>query len=259
MTSREFVRVGAAADLHYGKTSQGALQNLFEEATRAADLLLLAGDLTNFGLPEEANVLAHDLSAFACLPIVAVLGNHDCESGKADEVANILRTAGVTVLDGEAVEVRGVGIAGVKGFMGGFGRGTLEAWGEAAVKAFVNEAIAEALKLERALARLRSAQRLALLHYAPIRATIEGEPAEIFPYMGCSRLEEPLNRYQVAAVFHGHAHQGTAEGRTSAGIPVYNVALPLLSKAHPDRPPLRLLQLPAEAAALEDCREAKEK
>jgi Icc-related predicted phosphoesterase len=248
MAGREVVRVGAVADLHYGKTSQGSLQGLFEHASRHTDLLLLGGDLTDFGLPEEAHALAKDLAAFARVPVVAVLGNHDYQAGKHQEIAHVLREAGANVLDGEAVEVRGVGVGGVKGFMGGFARGTLEAWGEEAVKVFVREAIDESLKLERALARLRTPQRLALLHYSPIRATVEGEPVEIFPYLGCGRLEEPLNRYAVTAVFHGHAHRGTAEGHTAAGIPVYNVALPLLARAHPDRPPLRLLELPVEPA-----------
>jgi Icc-related predicted phosphoesterase len=181
-----------------------------------------------------------------------VLGNHDYQAGKHAEVAHMLQEAGVKVLDGEAVEVRGIGIGGCKGFMGGFGRGTLEAWGEEAVKHFVREAIDEALKLERALARLRTPHKIALLHYSPIRATVEGEPTEIFPYLGCSRLEEPLNRYTVNAVFHGHAHRGTAEGTTTTGIPVYNVALPLLARDRPGAPPLRVLELPVEPEAAHD-------
>lgn len=246
MAKAKVVRVGAVADLHYAKTSAGSLQGLFEQAAKLADLLLLAGDLTDFGLAEEAQILAKDLSAFARLPIVAVLGNHDYEAGQADQVTAVLREAGVTVLDGEACEVCGVGIGGVKGFLGGFGRGTLESWGEPAVKQFVHEAVQEALKLERALARLRTPQRLALVHYAPVRGTVEGEPPEIFPFLGCSRLEEPINRYAVQAVLHGHAHRGTAEGQTATGIPVYNVALPLLKRTHPDAPPLRILELPAD-------------
>ena len=160
------------------------------------------------------------------IPILAVLGNHDYESGNAEEVKKILTEARVRVLDGDAVEIHGVGFAGVKGFGGGFGRRTLEPWGEDATKAFVQEAVSEALKLESALARLRTPQRVAVLHYAPIEATVEGEPREIFPFLGSSRLEEPLNRYGVTVAFHGHAHRGAPEGRTSAGIPVYNVAMP---------------------------------
>src|SRR5438067_9581568 len=178
------VRVGAVADLHYTRTSQGALQPLFEQAGRLADVLLLAGDLTDLGLLEEAQVLIRDLKTSVSVPIVAVLGNHDFEAGQQVEVTQALREAGVTVLDGDACEVRGVGIGGAKGFPGGFGRGTLEAWGEVEVKAFVRAAVEEALKLERALTRLRTPHKLALLHYAPVRATVEGEPPEIFPYLG---------------------------------------------------------------------------
>jgi Icc-related predicted phosphoesterase len=242
MVKRETVRIGAVADLHYTATSQGALKLLFERAAKAVDVLLLGGDLTDLGRPEEAKVLAADLAGLGRLPVVAVLGNHDYEAGKQDEVTAILREAGVTMLDGDACEIRGIGIGGAKGFMGGFGRGTLEPWGEEAVKRLVHEAVEEALKLERALSRLRTPQRIALLHYAPVRDTVAGEPEEIFPFMGCSRLEEPLNRYQVAAAFHGHAHRGSPEGRTSSGIPVYNVALSLIRRGATDLP-LRVLEI----------------
>src|SRR5437899_2577696 len=193
---------------------------------------------------EEARVLTRELSGVK-IPVVAVLGNHDCESGKEAEVAAILTEAGVKVLDGDAVEVHGVGFAGVKGFGGGFGRRMLEPWGEAAVKAFVHAAVDEALKLERALARLRTPQRVALLHYAPIEATVEGEPRELFPFLGSSRLEEPLNRYRVTVAFHGHAHRGAPEGRTSTGIPVFNVAMPLLRRTLSETLPVRIPEIPA--------------
>ncbi len=205
------LRVGAMADLHCSKHSQGQLQPLLSRCGEQCDILLLGGDLTDYGLPEEAHILAKELSGVK-VPIIGILGNHDYESGKAGEVRQILIDAGVTMLDGDACEIQGVGIAGVKGFGGGFGRGTLGPWGEDVVKAFVNEAINEALRLEAALARLRTAQRIALLHYAPIEATVEGEPREIFPFLGCGRLAEPLTRYPVAAVFHGHAHRGSPEG-----------------------------------------------
>jgi Icc-related predicted phosphoesterase len=210
----------------------------------SADLLVLCGDLTDHGLPEEARALAKELSGAVGAPIVAVLGNHDYESGHSEEVANILTGAGVTMLDGDAAEIRGIGFAGVKGFPGGFGRGTLSSFGEPAVKRFVQEALDEAMKLERALLQLRTPHRIAVLHYSPVRATVEGEPPEIFPYLGCSRLEEPLNRYQVTACVHGHAHHGAPEGRTATGVPVYNVALPLMRKCFPDRPAFRLLDIP---------------
>jgi Icc-related predicted phosphoesterase len=238
------VRIAALGDIHCGKTSRGAFQPLFARVAESADVLVLCGDLTDYGLPEEAQILAKELAAVAKVSIVGVLGNHDFESGHPDEVRQILVDAGVTMLDGESCEIRGVGFAGAKGFAGGFGRGTLGAWGEKAVKQFVQEAIDEALKLESALARLKTPHRVAVLHYAPIRGTVEGEPIEIFPYLGCSRLEEPLARYPVDAVVHGHAHNGAPEGRARGDIPVYNVSMSLLRKTFPDRPPFRLLEIP---------------
>jgi Icc-related predicted phosphoesterase len=147
------------------------------------------------------------------------------------------------MLDGDSWEFHGVGFAGVRGFCGGFGRGALGPWGEAIIKAFVNEAVQEALKLEAALARITSEHRIALLHYAPVRDTVEGEPPEIFPFLGSSRLEDPLSRFDVTAVFHGHAHKGAPEGKTQSGIPVYNVAHPVLKANYPDRPPFRLFDV----------------
>ena len=242
------VRVAAVADVHCTKTSQGVLHPLFTEMAETADVLVLCGDLVDYGLAEEAHVLVAELSATAKgkTPVVVVLGNHDFEGGQPEEVKNILCDAGVIVLDGDAVEVQGIGFAGVKGFCGGFGRRLLEPWGEPMIKAFVREALDETLKLESALARLRTPHRIALLHYSPIQATVEGEPPEIFPFLGSSRLEEPINRYEVSAVFHGHAHHGTPEGRTSANVPVYNVSLPLLRRVYPDRPAFRVLELPRQ-------------
>lgn len=250
MNVKDVVRVAALGDTHCTKKSQGALQPLFAEISDRADILLLCGDLTDYGTPDEAHILARELFPATRIPVVAVLGNHDHESGKQDEVKGILGEAGVTVLDGDACEIHGIGFAGVKGFCGGFGRGVLGPWGESATKHFVKEAIDETLKLESALARLRTEQRIAVLHYSPVQATVEGEPPVIFPYLGCSRLEEPLGRYPVTAVFHGHAHKGSPEGRTSGGTPVYNVALPLLRQLLPDRPPIRLIEIrPGQPAA----------
>jgi Icc-related predicted phosphoesterase len=245
------VRIAAIGDMHISKTSHGVFQPLFSQISNSADVLVLCGDFTDYGLPEEARVLARELTATVKIPVIAVLGNHDYEAGKEIEITQILRDSGITVLDGEATEVHGVGFAGVKGFCGGFGRGALGPWGEAAVKAFVQEAVQESLKLESALARLRTQRRVAVLHYAPVRATVEGEPTEIFPYLGSSRLEEPINRYRVSAVFHGHAHRGVPEGRTSAGVPVYNVAMPLLARLHPDRPPFLVVEIPRDIEAPE--------
>jgi Icc-related predicted phosphoesterase len=240
------VRIAAVGDLHVSKTSQGVFQPLFSQISSSADVLVLCGDFTDYGAPDEARVLARELTTSMKIPVVAVLGNHDYESGKQAEVTQILRDSGVTVLDGEATEVHGIGFAGVKGFCGGFGRGALGPWGERAIKAFVQEAVDEALKLESALARLRTQRRVAVLHYSPVRSTVEGEPTEIFPYLGSSRLEEPINRYRVSAVFHGHAHRGVTEGQTSTGVPVYNVSMPLLARTHPDRPPFLIVEIPRE-------------
>jgi Icc-related predicted phosphoesterase len=247
MAENGAIRLAAIGDVHCTKSSRGQLQPVFAALPEGTDVLVLCGDLTDYGLPEEAQILANELTAAVRVPIVGVLGNHDYESGKHDEVRLILAEAGVDLLDGEACEVAGVGFAGIKGFAGGFGRGTLGSWGERAIKAFVQEAIDEALKLEAALARLRTPHRVAVLHYAPIRDTIEGEPPEIFPYMGTGRLEDPLNRHPVTVVFHGHAHSGSPEGRTSGGVPVYNVSLSLMRRHFPDRPPFRVFDIPADA------------
>lgn len=248
----EVVRIGAVADVHYGRDAEKRLRPVFEQAAAQVDVLLLGGDLTDFGMPEEAQVLARDLTEVVRIPIVAVLGNHDYESGKPDEIVSVLRAAGIRVLDGDAIEVKGVGIVGVKGFGGGFGRGMLEPWGEAGVKQFVHEAVEEGLKLERALARLHTPKRVALLHYSPIRDTVVGEPEEIFAFLGCGRLEEPLNRYGVSVVFHGHAHRGAPEGRTAAGVPVYNVSLPVLRHADPHGLPVKVIELTVGEPAAAD-------
>ncbi|MGE0443663.1 MAG: metallophosphoesterase [Vicinamibacterales bacterium] len=244
MPGRTHLRIAAIGDIHCSKTSQGAFHALFSQISNSADVFVLCGDFTDYGLADEARILARELTSSMKIPSVAVLGNHDYEGGQAEQIAAILTEAGVTILDGGATEIHGVGFAGAKGFGGGFGRGALGPWGEKAVKAFVQEAVDEAMKLEAALARLRTTHRVAVLHYSPVRATVEGEPPEIFPYLGSSRLEEPINRYRVNAVFHGHAHRGAAEGRTTAGVPVYNVAMPLLARLNPSRPPFLIWELP---------------
>ena len=242
------VRVAALADLHCSKTSQGSLQPLFTRIAESADILLIAGDLTDYGLPDEARVLARELTALR-IPAAAVFGNHDFESGKQDEVRQILCDAGLHLLDGDACELQGIGIAGVKGFGGGFGLRALGPWGEKTIKDFVHEAVNEALKLEAALGRLRTEKLIALLHYSPVEQTVSGEPLEIYPFLGSSRLEEPLGRYPVSLVFHGHAHRGQLEGKTKASVPVYNVSMPLLTRTFPDRPAFRVFEVPLGDAA----------
>ena len=234
---KDIVRVAAIADLHYSRTATaGLLQPLFAQITDSADVLVLCGDLTDYGLPEEARALAREVTSSLKIPAVAVLGNHDYESGQQDEVRKIMMDAGVVPLDGDTTEIHGIGFAGVKGFCGGFGRRALGPWGEDIIKKFVHETLDEALKLESALARLRTTHLIAVLHYAPIQETVEGEPPEIFAFLGCSRLEEPLTRYPVSAVFHGHAHHGQPEGRTRTDVPVFNVSMSLMRETFPDRP-----------------------
>lgn len=237
------VTVAAVADVHCRRNSRGALHPLFTEMAAAADVLLLCGDLTDSGLPDEAHVLRGELGRLG-KPVVAVLGNHDCESDQADEVTRILVSSGINILDGTCWELDGVGFAGVRGFGGGFGRQMLEPWGEGVIKAFVAEASHESMKLETALGKLATERRVAIMHYAPIAATVEGEVREIYPFLGSSRLEEPLNRFQVLAAFHGHAHNGTPEGKTREGVPVYNVSAPMLRRHFPERPPFRTFTVP---------------
>jgi Icc-related predicted phosphoesterase len=247
-TRKDIVRIAAIGDLHYGRSAApGTLQPLFAQITDAADILVIAGDLTDFGLADEARALARELATLK-IPAIAVLGNHDCESNQQDDVKRILLDAGVVTLDGDTTEVHGIGFAGVKGFAGGFGRGALGPWGEETIKRFVHECLDEALKLETALARLRTHHVIALLHYAPIQATVEGEPREIFPFLGCSRLEEPLTRFPVTAVFHGHAHHGQPEGRTRTNVPVFNVSLTLMRELWPNRP-FRIIEVHFTEAA----------
>jgi Icc-related predicted phosphoesterase len=248
MMEKDTVRIAAVADIHAKKTSQGAFQPLFAKVTEQADVLLLCGDLTDYGAVEEAKILAKEITSSLRIPAIGVLGNHDVESDHEKEIVEILTAAGVVMLDGDAHEVHGVGFAGVKGFGGGFGRRQLGAWGEKIIKTFVHEAIEEALKLESALARLRTPQKIAVLHYSPIAATAVPEPPEIMPFLGSSRLEDPIDRYRCSAVFHGHAHRGTLEGRTKSNVPVYNVAMPLLLATYPDRLPFRIVEVPVHEA-----------
>jgi Icc-related predicted phosphoesterase len=240
------LNLAAIGDLHVTRAAQGKLQPLFSALGGRADVLLICGDLTDSGMPEEARVLVGELKAVN-IPKLAVLGNHDHEAGCAGEIREILTDAGVVILDGDAVILQGVAFVGVKGFAGGFGRRMLEPWGEAAIKDFVQEAVNESLKLESTLARLRVETRVVLMHYAPVEATVVGEPPEVIPFLGCSRLEEPLNRHGATAVFHGHSHYGSPEGKTHDGIPVYNVAAPLLRRLQPDLPPFRFLAVPRAA------------
>jgi Icc-related predicted phosphoesterase len=226
------VRIAATADLHFSPQSYAKLKDQFERVRDEADFLVLAGDLTNYGQPSEMEPLLNVLVRLR-LPTVVVLGNHDYESDKQEELVRMMVGGGIKVLDGTAYERDGIGFAGTKGFVGGFGRGMLTAFGEREVKEFVRASIDEALKLERAMSQLRAAKRVVVVHYSPIADTVQGEAPEIFPFMGTSRLAEVIDRHGADLVLHGHAHHGRIDGRTAAGVPVYNVAISLLQAQQP--------------------------
>jgi Icc-related predicted phosphoesterase len=224
-------RIAAVADIHYSKTAKGKLRDLFVNAAANADVLVIAGDLTEYGSPEEATVLAEDLRTHVRIPVLAVLGNHDFESGKSAEVQGALESVGVTFLDGSGIEIDGVGFAGVCGFGGGFDRQMLSSWGEPLIKAFVQEGVDHALRLGKALTNLATEKKVVILHYSPIRGTVKGENPEIYPFLGSSHLEATINQFGASVVFHGHAHNGEVEGKTASGVPVFNVALPVLLRS----------------------------
>src|SRR6202451_931799 len=226
------MRDAATADLHFSPQSYAKLKDQFERVRDEADVLVLAGDLTNFGQPDEMEPLLNVLVRLR-VPTIVVLGNHDYESGKEEELCRMMVSAGIKVLDGTAYERDGGGFAGTKGFVGGFGRGMLTAFGEREIKQFVQASIDESLKLERAMSQLRTEKRVVVLHYSPIAGTVQGEAPEIFPFMGTSRLAEVVDRHGADLVVHGHAHHGTTEGRTTTGIAVHNVAISLLQTQQP--------------------------
>ncbi len=223
------LRLAAIGDLHVGEDDQQPYRETFAEISGEADALALCGDLTNYGKTREVEILCEDLAAACKVPVVGVLGNHDYECGQPAKVVEMLHQAGVRFLDGQAHEIGGVGFAGAKGFIGGFGRHMLGAFGEDAIKAFVQASVEENLKLEMSLRMLKNERVVVVLHYAPIVETVVGEPPEIFPFLGCSRMGETIDRYEtVRAVLHGHAHRGAHQGRTPRGAPVYNVARPVM-------------------------------
>ncbi len=224
------LKLAAIGDLHVGENMTQPYRDLFAKISDEADVLALCGDLTNFGKTAEAEILAEDLQACS-IPVVGVLGNHDFECGQPQEVARILHEAGLRVLDGEAVEIHGVGFAGAKGFIGGFGRHMLSAFGEPEIKAFVQASVDENLKLESGLRMLKTDRTVVILHYSPVEETVAGEPEAIFPFLGSARMGETIDRFDhVSCVLHGHAHRGAAHGKTPRGTPVHNVARPVLNR-----------------------------
>lgn len=230
------LRVAAVGDLHVGEASEKPYRDLFEQVHQDADVLCLCGDLVNFGKTREVEILIEDLK-LCRIPMVGVLGNHEHECGQPDHVLDMLADAGVHMISaGSSHEIQGVGFAGGKGFVGGFGRYMLSAFGESSIKTFVQEAIEDATQIETSIRSLRTERSVVLLHYAPIVDTVVGEPPEIHAFLGSSRLAVTIDRYEnVKLVVHGHAHRGAPEGATNRGVPVYNVALPVL-KTLGDKP-----------------------
>jgi len=226
------MRIAATADLHFTAQRYSALRDELSKVRDDADLLILAGDLTNYGQPAEMEPLINAIIRLR-VPVVAVLGNHDFECGKEQELMRMLTAEGIKVLDGSAYERDGVGFAGTKGFVGGFGRGVLTSFGEPEIKTFVRASVDEAMKLERAMSQLRTDKRVVVLHYSPIATTVQGEAPEIFPFLGTSRLAEVVDRHGADFIVHGHAHHGTMDGKTVGGIPVHNVAITLLQSQNP--------------------------
>jgi Icc-related predicted phosphoesterase len=202
---------------------------MFAAINKRADICVLCGDMTTHGKPEQMRAFVEELAGLD-IPIVAVLGNHDHEAGVPDDLTDILKERGVHVLDGDTIEIEGVGFAGTKGFAGGFGRGALAPFGELLIKEFVQAALDEALKLENGLRNLHTDVKVVVLHYAPILETIIGEPEVIWPFLGSSRLLGPIETIGADVVFHGHAHHGTLQATTPGGIPVFNVAMPILEE-----------------------------
>lgn len=223
------IRIAAVGDIHVKENEKGKWKDYFGNISNYADVLLLCGDLTDTGRKEEAQTLVRELETCS-IPVLAVLGNHDYESGTDGEVKEVLKDA-LQLLDGNSVVVKGVGFAGVKGFAGGFNRYRMPAYGEEINKVFVQEVINEAFKLDMALQALEEqniSKKVAVLHYAPIEDTLIGEPVQIFSFLGSSYLVDPLENRNVDVAFHGHAHKGTLKGITPGGVPVYNVAVQVL-------------------------------
>lgn len=235
------MRIAATADIHFSPQSYDRIREPLSRVRDEADVLVIAGDLTNYGKPEEMHSLLNALVRLR-IPIVAVLGNHDYESCQEQELMRLMTAEGIKVLDGSSYERDGVGFAGAKGFIGGFGRGVLTAFGEKEIKAFVQASIDETMKLERALSMLRTPKIVIVTHYAPIAETVNGEPMEIWPYLGSSRLSEVIDRHGAVLALHGHAHHGKLDGKTTAGVPVHNVALSLLL-AHNGGKPYRVFEV----------------
>jgi len=221
------MRLAAVADIHLKAEDHEKNVAAFSAVNELADVLVVAGDFTNHGMPDEMRVCLAVLE-HVHVPIIAVLGNHDHESGHQDELAGMLRVAGVHLLDGNCFTVDGMGFAGTKGFAGGFAPYELMPFGEYGIKTFVEVAEREAIKLDYGLEQLKTPIKIAITHYAPIKDTVVGEPEPIFAFLGSSRLQRALDKHKPALALHGHAHHGTFSGESKGGVRVCNVALHIL-------------------------------
>jgi Icc-related predicted phosphoesterase len=229
------MRIAAVADIHLKADDHEKNVAAFSPVNELADALVVAGDFTNHGLPDEMRACLAVLENVK-IPIIAVLGNHDHESGHQDELAGMLRVAGIHLLDGHCFEVNGVGFAGTKGFAGGFAPYELMPFGEYGIKTFVEVAEREAIKLDYGLEQLKTSLKIAITHYAPIPDTVVGEPEPVFPFLGSSRLQRALDKHKPALALHGHAHHGSFSGETKGGVRVCNVALHILRQRGEEHP-----------------------
>lgn len=228
------VRIAAIGDIHIGRPGLSFKEH-FKKISEEADILALCGDLTERGTEEQGSMLIEELTS-CTIPIVAVLGNHDYDRGNEGILESMLAKAHVQVLDGDYITIKDIGFAGIKGCGGGFNEYMMTPFGEDMVKEFVRQSVDDSLRLENALAQLSTEKKIILMHYSPILQTIQGEPKEIYAFLGCSRFISPIHRFHATMVFHGHAHHGTYEGKSEQGVPVYNVAYPILKKQSPDKP-----------------------
>lgn len=228
------IRVAAVGDVHLGVDTRGTLRPSYESIAEQADVLLLAGDLTRLGTVAEGEVVADEFAELD-VPVVAVLGNHDHQSDAEDKIAALLADRGITVLEGSGtvIDVDGtrIGIAGAKGFGGGFAGACASNFGEREMKDFVGTTERYAARLGEALGSLRCDALVALTHYAPVPETLVGEPLEIYPFLGCYQLGQAIDSAPTALALHGHAHHGSERGRTPGGVPVRNVAHPVIKQA----------------------------